>query len=167
MDIESVLVTVYRFAFTEIGSELQKWDPQTRETADHSLPYMLAAALQDGRIDVQTFGEERIRDPALRPLMNRIKIVESPSFSSRYPIEMPCKLEIVSRSGKRFEEEGNYPRGHHKNPLTDAEVNAKFKTQCEGRLSAGRQDAVMDAVWRLGESGAIESIIDSMVIDVA
>src|SRR5690606_39214881 len=73
-DIESVHVETYHLAWSEIGSEREKWDPQTRETADHSLPYMLAAALQDGSISLATFEETRIRDPQLRPLMNRIRV---------------------------------------------------------------------------------------------
>src|SRR5262249_9482741 len=49
-ELESVDVGIYRFGFTEIGSEPEKWDPQTRETADHSLPYIFARTLVDGTI---------------------------------------------------------------------------------------------------------------------
>ncbi len=44
-EIESIEVRIYAMAHSEIGSEPAKWDPRTRETADHSLPYMLAVAL--------------------------------------------------------------------------------------------------------------------------
>ena len=73
-DIEQLNVESYWMTYSEIGSEPAKWDPQTRETADHSLPYLLAAALTDGTITPSTFNQARILDPALRPLMARITV---------------------------------------------------------------------------------------------
>ncbi|HKC98174.1 MAG TPA: MmgE/PrpD family protein, partial [Methylomirabilota bacterium] len=73
-EIEALEVQIYAMAHSEIGSEPAKWDPQTRETADHSLPYMLAVALVDGRITPASFEPKRYLDPALRPLMNRIRV---------------------------------------------------------------------------------------------
>ncbi|RPI42107.1 MAG: MmgE/PrpD family protein, partial [Betaproteobacteria bacterium] len=54
-DIAALDVQTYHIAYSEIGSEPEKWDPQTRETADHSLPYLLALALMDGAIRVDSF----------------------------------------------------------------------------------------------------------------
>jgi 2-methylcitrate dehydratase PrpD len=53
--------------------EPEKWDPRTRETADHSLPYIFARALVDGPIRMSSFEDEAVRDPALRPIMAKIK----------------------------------------------------------------------------------------------
>ena len=77
-EIEAIDVQIYAMAHSEIGSEPAKWDPRTRETADHSLPYMLAVALRDGRVTPASFEPARYLDPALRPLMNRIRVVREP-----------------------------------------------------------------------------------------
>ena len=69
-EIEQLNMRTYWMAYSEIGSEAAKWDPQTRETADHSLPYLLAVALRDGAITSSSFDLERVQDPSLRPLMN-------------------------------------------------------------------------------------------------
>jgi len=107
-DIEQVHAETYHLAWSEIGSEPEKWDPKTRETADHSLPYMLAAALQDGSISLATFEDARIRDPSLRPLMNRIKVSENAEFTLAFPRAMMNRIEIVTRSGQRHVEEGRF-----------------------------------------------------------
>ena len=83
-DIESVQVQTYYMAYSEIGSEPQKWEPKTRETADHSLPYLLALAFADGRITPASFDERASTGPALS-FMPRIKIAENPDFTRQFP----------------------------------------------------------------------------------
>src|SRR6266404_5641243 len=103
-EIESLEVQIYAMARSEIGSEPAKWDPRTRETADHSLPYMLAVALRDGRVTPASFEPERYLDPSLRPLMNRIRVAEHPELTRRFPQELASRIEVITRSGQRFTE---------------------------------------------------------------
>ena len=147
-DIESVSVEVYRFTYTEIGSEPEKWRPTTRETADHSRPYMLAAALSDGDISIESFSEERIRDPQLPALMDRIKITEKPELTRKYPASMECRIEIETKKGGSLVEAGSYPKGHPKNPMTDAEVEQKFRKLCKGIVANDQCEAIVQAVWQ-------------------
>ena len=68
-DLKEIEVFTSKFTWFEIGSEPEKWDPKTRETADHSLPYIFARALVDGPITVASFNDDAVRDASLRPLM--------------------------------------------------------------------------------------------------
>ncbi len=63
-DIEKIEVFTYHFAWFEIGSGAEKWKPTTRETADHSMPYVVAAVLIDGAYTDAIFAPERFSDPA-------------------------------------------------------------------------------------------------------
>jgi 2-methylcitrate dehydratase len=164
-EVESIHVEVYHFTYTEIGSEPEKWRPTTRETADHSLPYMLAAALSDGGISVESFSEERIRDPQLPPLMDRIKISENAEFSRKYPESMECRIEIKTKKGERFVEAGSYPRGHHKNPMTEAEVEQKFWKLCEGKVSRPQGQSVVNAVWNLESTPDVGQLLELIRVD--
>jgi 2-methylcitrate dehydratase len=164
-DIESVHVETYHLAWSEIGSEHEKWDPQTRETADHSLPYMLAAALTDGSISLATFSEARIRDPALRPLMNRIRVSENPEFTRAFPRAMMNRIEIVTRGGARFVEEGRYPKGHLENPMTDAEVEQKYRALCEEALGKARTEELLEALWRLERAPQLGRVFELVHIE--
>lgn len=166
-DIEVVHAETYHLAYSEIGSELQKWDPKTRETADHSLPYMLAAALRDGSISVATFDEERIRDASLRPLMNRIKVSENPEFTRQFPRKMMNRIEVVTKSGERHVEQGSYPKGHVENPMTDAEVEEKFRALCRGLLLADHYEAILSAVWDLEHAQDISKVLELVRIQPA
>lgn len=142
--IEDVEVATYWLAWHEIGMDKAKWDPQTRETADHSLPYLLAAGLADGVIDADTCAPARATDPSLRPLMNKIRVVERPDFTRRFPREFNAEIRIRLRDGRTLVGGARYPRGHPCNPASDADLNAKFDALAGVR--AGVQRSICDEI---------------------
>jgi 2-methylcitrate dehydratase len=162
--IEAVEVRIYAMAHSEIGSEPAKWDPQTRETADHSLPYMLAVALTDGRVGPASFEPARYLDPALRPLMSRIQVVEHPEFTRRFPQALVSEVEIRTRAGERLVERAEYPMGHAKNPMTDSDVVTKFRDLTADVLGPAQVDAALDQLWRLEHRGPIASLLDLFTV---
>ena len=166
-NVDRVHVETYNLAYSEIGSEPQKWDPKTRETADHSLPYMLAAALADGSISVATFDEARIRDPALRPLMNRITVSENAQFTEAFPRAMMNRIEIVAKNGERHVAEGRYPKGHLENPMTNAEVESKYRALCRGLLPEARIEALLEALWDLERQPELGTVLELARIEDA
>jgi len=159
-DVEAIDVRIYAMAHSEIGSEPAKWDPKTRETADHSLPYMLAVALHDGRVTPASFEPKRYLDPALRPLMNRIRVTESPELTRRFPRELPSQIDVTTRSGRRYTERAEYPKGHAENPMTDADVERKFRDLSEDVLGKTRTAGVLETLWRLDEVLRIGAVMD-------
>ncbi|MGH8618339.1 MAG: MmgE/PrpD family protein [Burkholderiales bacterium] len=159
-DLDHVMVDMYDLAYSEIGSEPEKWDPKTRETADHSLPYMLAAVLRDGVVSIDMFTEERIQDRSLRVLMNQIRTRSNPEFTREFPLKMNSRIEIVTRSGERHVEHACYPKGHEHDPMTDAEVEEKFRQLCRGFIDAAQGQKIMDAVWDLDRATDIGAVLD-------
>jgi 2-methylcitrate dehydratase len=162
--IEAIDVRIYAMAHSEIASEPAKWDPKTRETADHSLPYMLAVALTDGRVGPASFEPERYLDPGLRPLMNRIRVTPHEEFTRRFPGELVSEVEVVTRSGERFVERAEFPKGHARNPMTDADVVAKFHDLAADALGPARAGAALDALWKLEEAPSLGSVLDLFTI---
>ena len=159
-EIEQLYMRTYWMAYSEIGSEPAKWDPQTRETADHSLPYLLAVALRDGAITSSTFDLDRVQDPTLRPLMNRITISESEEFTGQFPRALPSEIEVITRTGERIVQRSDYPKGHVLNPMTDDDVEAKFRTFSEPAIGPERCREAMDAVWGLDQASEIGRVLD-------
>jgi 2-methylcitrate dehydratase len=163
-DVERIDVETYWLAFDEIGdrhAQPEKWDPQTRETADHSLPYMLALALVDGDVGLDSFTAERVSDPALRPLMDRISITESTDFTTRFPAELLCRIAIRTKSGHTVSGEIAYPKGHWRNRMSDAEINAKFDRLVErrgdGDAEVSRQ--VRESLWSLEHMTDLRTVL--------
>jgi 2-methylcitrate dehydratase len=163
-EIESVDVQTYWTAYSEIGSEPAKWDPQNRETADHSLPYLLAVALRDGRITPEIFEPERYLDPALRPLMNRIRIAENSEFTKAFPGSLTSEITVTTRSGKRHMERTSYPKGHARNPMSDDDIDRKFRDFSTGVLEAQQADEALGFLWKLEEASEIRRLLDLLMV---
>ncbi|MCC7484607.1 MAG: MmgE/PrpD family protein [Burkholderiales bacterium] len=148
-DIEAIDIETYWVAERYADRKAALWHPATRETADHSLPYCVAAALIDGKVTGRTFSAARIRDPRIARLVGRTTMRENPEFSKRYPAEWPCRIEVRLRGGETRAAEVRYFKGHTGNPLTDAEIDEKFRELSRGRLDPAQCDKVLAAAWRL------------------
>ena len=159
-EIDAIDVQTYYTAWSEIGSEPEKWDPQTRETADHSLPYLLALALADGGVKPDSFSEARMRDPALRQLMQRVRISENPEFTREFPSKLMTRIEVTTHGGQHLVEMASYPRGHAKNPMSDADVESKFADLSRALLAPDRRDALLRALWDIDQASDIVKVMD-------
>jgi len=163
-DVESVRVATYGEAVRRTATETEKWDPRTRETADHSIPYLVAAAFQDGGVTPATFAPARIQDPALRPLIKKLTVVEEPEFTRRYPAESCTRIEVTTTGGRRLVAETSHPKGHHRNPLTDGEVEAKFRGLASGALGPKGCDRLLAEVRDLDNAATLDGLFESLVI---
>ena len=163
-EIDSAQVTTYGEAGQRTATEAEKWDPETRETADHSMPYLVAAAWRDGEVTPATFAQSRIQDPALRPLMKKLTVVEEPEFTRRYPAESCTRIEVKTTDGRRAAAETNYPKGHRRNSLTDGEVEGKFRGLASAALGTQGCDRVLGEVWSLEKAATLDRLFESLVI---
>jgi 2-methylcitrate dehydratase len=163
-EIESVHISTYGEAVRRTATEAEKWDPKTRETADHSIPYLVAAALQDGGVTPATFTPSRVQDPALRLLIKKLRVVEEPEFTRRYPAESCTRIEVTTTDGQHVAAETSQPKGHYRNPLTDGEVEAKFSGLASGALEAEGCDRVIAEVWNLENAATVNRLFESLVI---
>ena len=163
-DIESIRIQSYRGSVSSPATEPEKWDPKTRETADHSIPYAVAAAFLDGAITPESFTNQRIDDPALRQLIARTTIEEDKDFTRRYPEEYNCRMEVTDKSGHTIVAHTSYPKGHRNNPMDDAEVEGKFRRLSVGLLSEQQCDRVLELVWSLERMPDLEALFDKMLV---
>lgn len=148
MDVE---IGSYDVAIEIIGRDSEKWQPTTRETADHSFPYCVAATLLDGRMTLQSFSPKRLHDPAVRDLMKKIRVVQQPEFMGCYPKTMPTRITVKTHAGKTYMSQVDVPVGHPGNPMSDQDLEAKFRRLAAGRLNRARIDRLIEFVWKLDQ----------------
>jgi 2-methylcitrate dehydratase len=145
--LQQIEVHTSKFTWFEIGSEPEKWDPQTRETADHSLPYIFARALVDGPIRVSSFEDEAVRDPALRQIMAKIKVIPDDAIEAMLPEKTFLRAVATTNDGVRHTCEVVNPLGHPDNPMQDRDIEEKFRALGEPVLGAERSRAAWEG-WR-------------------
>src|SRR5207248_4246562 len=125
-EIESILIESHDAAVDIIGSEPEKWRPATRETADHSLPYLVAVALTDGEVTDKQFGRERFSHPDIWKFLENVKVERNSELSSMYPDAVANIVHLDLADGRRLSRRVDYPLRHAKNRLKDTEVEEKF-----------------------------------------
>jgi 2-methylcitrate dehydratase len=157
--VSDIEIGSYDVAIEIIGREPEKWQPTTRETADHSFPYCVAVALLDGQVTLQSFGPKRLQDPALRDLMKKVRVVRDPDFVDRYPASMPTRIMVRTREGKTYTKHKDVPLGHPGNPMSDHELEAKFRRLVIGRLGRSRTEQVIRHVWKLDQMRHIGTLM--------
>lgn len=158
--IEKVTLRTSWFLRHESGSEPAKWDPQTRETADHSLPYIFARALKDGTVSIDSFDLDKIRDPGILALMNRVSVEEDKAITAEWPGVIQAKVDAVDRSGKTYHVHIKNPRGHELNPLTAEEIELKFMRLTEPALGRDGAASAFNAAWRTKEVESFASVLE-------
>lgn len=148
-EIEAVAIETYWVAERYVDRANALWHPATRETADHSIPYCVVAALLDGKIASRSFAGARMRDPRLNALIERTTLRENPDFTRAHPAEWPCRIELALRGGKRVAAEARYFKGHAKRPLSDEEIELKFRALAVPLLGRRGADALLAKAWKL------------------
>src|SRR6266567_1840932 len=150
----------------DILSDPSKYDPRSKETADHSLPYVIAAALVDRQVTPAQFTMEKIMDPAIRAQLQKIEVVADPEIEKVFPGLQRVIVHIDTRDGRSFNKQLDYPKGDPRNPLTDQEVEEKFSALADGVLSNAAQKRVKEAVWNLERVGSVSELMSLMESDV-
>jgi 2-methylcitrate dehydratase len=163
-DITALRIHGYRAAVSSAATEPEKWDPQTRETADHSIPYLVAVAFHDGAVTPASFTPKRVRDPALRPLIAKMTIDEDKDFTQRFPQEGNCRMEVTTVSGQRLVAHTAYPKGHQRNPLSDADVEAKFRRLAEAVLAEQQCSTALELLWGVERLPDLQGLFDILVV---
>lgn len=146
----------------DILSDPSKYDPQSKETADHSLPYVIAAALAERQVTPLQFTMAKIMDPRIRAQLRKVVVKADPEIEKVFPALQRVIATIRTADGREFTKQLDYPKGDPRNPLTDKEVEEKFAALAEGVLSAAAQRRVVDAVWNLEKLESVSVLMDML-----
>ncbi|PKB71213.1 MAG: hypothetical protein BZY87_06665 [SAR202 cluster bacterium Io17-Chloro-G6] len=163
-DIKSIHIDTYKSAASSASDEPEKWDPKTRETADHSIPFLVAAALQEGAVTPGTFTPQGIADATKRATMAKMTLSEDPAFTAKYPSEYNCRITITDQSGACHTAHTSFSKGHKNNPLDDQELEAKFRSFATGVLSERQCDQILETIWTVDEASDMDDLFDGLVV---
>ncbi len=147
-----------------IGSEPEKWKPETRETADHSLPYITAIALIDGEVSEKQFQPARFMDAKIWKFLESVKVERNAELSAMYPGAVANIVHVDLADGKRLTKRVDYPLGHARNPLKDSEVEGKFTSLVAPSLGEAGAKKIVDLVWKLDEAKNVDQLMQACVM---
>jgi 2-methylcitrate dehydratase len=150
-EIRRVEVDVFDVAYHIIGGgeEGDKHLVETREEADHSLPYMVAVALLDGSVGPEQYAPERIRRADVQELLRRVHVRANTDYSARFPESMPAKVRVHLGDERVLQAEREDYEGFVTHPMTWETAEAKFDRLTTGRAAPEARDALVSLVRQL------------------
>ncbi|KIL35501.1 hypothetical protein SD71_13395 [Cohnella kolymensis] len=149
-DVEQIHIETFQLAYDVLAKDKQKWEPKTRETADHSLPYIVMAALEDNKIDLETFSAARLADSrTLERLKTIITVVVTDEMNAGYPDGNPNRITISLRDGSKLKKLVKHPAGHSGNPMSNEQIEKKFLRLTDGYLTEEQQKQGLQHIWSL------------------
>jgi 2-methylcitrate dehydratase len=131
------------------GEEGDKHNVRTKEEADHSLPYLLAAAALDGDVTPRQYSPERIGREDVQQLLRRVTVRPREELSRRFPAEMPCRVRVTLQDGRVLVKEKSDYEGFLTRPTSWDGAVSKFERLTGPHASRFPRTAIIDAVASL------------------
>ncbi len=133
------------------GEEGDRTVVETREQAGHSLPYVVAAALLDGRVMPEQYRPENLRRPDAVRLLSGTTVRPNAAYSRDFPNEMPCRVRLRLRDGRVLSKEMREYPGFYTQPIAWAAAREKFDALAGPYTTAEQRGAIAGAVANLEE----------------
>ena len=149
--------------YNTVLSHFSAKEAATVMAARVSVPYCIAAAAVDGVLTQAQFAAARIHDPLIRRVLDRTEVIADPQLNTLYPANFPARVTITMEDGQSFQETVMLPKGDPGNPLSDAELEDKFRTNVEPVFGAAQATRLRDAILRLAEGGPVGALSAAMV----
>jgi 2-methylcitrate dehydratase len=168
-EIEEVIVETSQDAYDRAATNPQFWDPQTRETADHSLPVMVAMTLVDGEVEPNSFNRGRYRAPEVLAMLKKVKVVVNDDFTKVAPRAAEdgvrhCRITAKTRSGEAKSTHLQWTTDELKQGMTDAQLEEKFERLSIDVMTDKNRRDLLDLLWKLDKVGDVTEVVDRLAV---
>jgi 2-methylcitrate dehydratase len=161
-NIKEILVkTVARAA--DILSDPSKYQPATKETADHSLPYCLAVAIVDGKVTPAQFTHQKLKDSRIQDLLPKIRVVVNPEFEKLFPQLKASEVSIIDKNDRKYSLKIDFPKGDYRNPLNENELLEKFDSMVLEKVGKDKRNKMVDLIMNLENVISIQKFMKIMI----
>ena len=161
-DIKEVTVTALAKA-VDILFDINKYEINSRETADHSLPYCIARAIIDRKITTQSFDEDKLVDPLLKNIIYKIKGEPSKKFEKIFPEKQPSQVVIKTKDNKKYKVYLEYPKGDPREPMTIEDLDNKFSALSSKLINKNKQNRIKTTIFNC-ENISVQEFMAQLIL---
>jgi 2-methylcitrate dehydratase len=160
--IAAIEIAATKRGYQMAGSEPEKWTPDTRETADHSLPYITARAMFDGEVTNDSYGPDKLRDPRILAFMRKITVKEDPALTAMMGDAVPTRITAILEDGRRIARQVDDVPGFAGRPMGRADVERKFRSNVGKRWTPERVETILEALWGLDRADDLAYVLGTL-----
>ena len=161
-EIVSLRISTYRSAYEGAVKDPQLWAPRTRETADHSMPFTVAAALLDGAVAPGTFERSRFLDADVLSLIERTEIEVSDDYSQQTPGLRNCLIVATARDGSLVAAHRALSQAQIERGIDDADLEVKFHRCAQTHLDDAQRRRFLELAWRLEDQTGVDALVSTL-----
>jgi 2-methylcitrate dehydratase len=161
--VKKVHIRSFENAILAMAGAPNRWQPKTRETADHSIPYVVACALHFGTLDTTHFREDVLSKPELVNLMKKIEVELDPECEAAWPDAILNIVTVETTDGQSYTARVPHHLGHYKRPMSDRDIEEKFRGLCKSILTTQQQNKVLETIWRIDEFNDVSKVLRLIV----
>jgi len=162
--IAAVEVATTRRGFQQAGNDPEKWTPDSKETADHSLPYITARAMFDGDINNDSYQPEKLHDPRILAFMRKITVKPEPAFEISGGGTPATRITATLDDGRRITRQVESMPGFPGQPISRGDVNRKFRSNVDGRLAQERMESILQDLWALDRTSDLPALLNKVAL---
>jgi 2-methylcitrate dehydratase len=162
--VASIEIATTNRGYVMAGSEPEKWAPDTRDTADHSLPYIVARAMFEGDITNASYAPEKLRDPKILAFMKKITVKEDPAFATPRGNAPSTRITATLDDGRKVIRQVDDMPGFPGKPMERADAERKFLGNVGSRWPAAQTRAVLDALWGLEGANDVAGVLGKLLV---
>lgn len=147
--IRGVRVELYKRALERAATGEHHWNPKGRDAAANAIPYLVATAIMDGSIGLDSFDAAHLKNADAQALMRKIEVVENPEFTRTYPHDHRTRITATTGDGRQVVGESGGGGDDLSSRKTRAQIAEKFRKLTAGRLGGPRADAILEDIWNI------------------
>ncbi len=159
-DVAEVRVKTTAHTYRRMANPATRRRPKTKYTADHSSYYCTAVAIIDRAVGPEQFADDRLRDQKVQALADKVSVEADPALEGYIS---PGIVEIIMKSGAKYAREILQPKGHPLNPMTDADLEAKFRTMAKAFMDERQMDQILKTIYDLENTSDIGALMKLLV----
>jgi len=162
--IASIEIATSRRGLVQTGTDREKWAPVTRDTADHSMPYITARAMFDGDITNDSYAPAKLKEPRILAFMQKITVAEDPVLTARTGGAVPTRITAILADGQRVSREVNDIPGFAGRPMQRPDIDRKFRGNIGKRWPRQKTDAALQSLWVLENTQDIGALLAALTV---
>jgi 2-methylcitrate dehydratase len=165
--IAAVEVATTHRGYEMAGSEAEKWAPATRDTADHSLPYIVARAMFDGDISNDSYTPDKLHDPRILAFMRKITVAEDKAFAKPLGNAPSSRVTAILEDGRRISRQIDNLPGFPGQPMQRADVDRKFRSNAGRRWPQQRVEAILQGLWAIDRTDDLSALLGKLALQAS
>jgi 2-methylcitrate dehydratase len=116
----------------------------------------MAAAMVDKKITTDSFSDEKLKDPRIFEVIDKIKGEPSQEFEKMFPAKQPSRVVVTTNDGRTFEEYLEYPKGDPREPMTIDDLENKFNSLAGDKFDTAEKKQLKETIFNCEEMTASE-----------